>query len=208
MAANSETKRRRGSAATKAAILDAAKLAFTQESYEAVGLRAIAARAGVDASLVNRYFGTKQALFAEVMDGSIDIGPYLNGDRATFGWRIAHGMVTTRVAPGSFRPLLVMIRSAPNAEAGGILRAHLNDDLAVPLAAWLGGHNAQERAGLILAQLAGFFFMRTVIGLDQLEQANEESLVSELAAAVQLYVDGDTNGVRLGDSPATAAAQG
>src|SRR5277367_2716998 len=59
--------RRRGAAATRQAILDSARDAFARAGYDGAGVREIAAGAGVTAMLVNRYFGSKEGLFTEVV---------------------------------------------------------------------------------------------------------------------------------------------
>ena len=61
-------RRRRDAAATRQAILDAAFAAFTRFGYDGVGVRDIAQSAGVTAMLINRYFGSKEQLFAEAVD--------------------------------------------------------------------------------------------------------------------------------------------
>src|SRR5438034_10393490 len=60
--------RRRNAVATRQAILDSARVAFTRSGYDGVGVREIAQAAGVTAMLVNRYFGSKQQLFEEVVE--------------------------------------------------------------------------------------------------------------------------------------------
>ena len=60
-------RRRRDAAATREAILEAATRRFATQGYERAGVREIAADAGVTAALVNRYFGSKEGLFAEVI---------------------------------------------------------------------------------------------------------------------------------------------
>jgi AcrR family transcriptional regulator len=59
--------RPRNAAITRAAILASARRAFVRAGYDGVGVREIAAGAGVTAMLVNRYFGSKEKLFAEVV---------------------------------------------------------------------------------------------------------------------------------------------
>src|SRR5262249_33807030 len=59
--------RRRNAAATREAILISARRAFAQSGYDGVGVRETARGAGVTAMLVNRYFGSKEGLFAEVV---------------------------------------------------------------------------------------------------------------------------------------------
>ncbi|MCC2628726.1 MAG: transcriptional regulator, partial [Thermomicrobiales bacterium] len=63
----------RNAKATRQAILEAAKICFMHDGYEQVGVREIAARAGVDPSLVNRYFGSKEGLFSEAVASKFDL---------------------------------------------------------------------------------------------------------------------------------------
>ncbi|MFG2723072.1 TetR family transcriptional regulator [Streptomyces sp. NPDC048416] len=55
---------RRTSLATKDAILVAARERFAADGYERATIRAIARDAGIDPSMVMRYFGNKEGLFA------------------------------------------------------------------------------------------------------------------------------------------------
>src|ERR1022692_4880782 len=56
------------SAPARRAILAAARARFAAEGYESATVRAIAADAGIDASMVMRYFGSKEGLFAAAAD--------------------------------------------------------------------------------------------------------------------------------------------
>jgi AcrR family transcriptional regulator len=57
----------RGREATTAAILDAAEELFAAHGFDAVTVRAIAARAGVSHALVHRYLGSKGEVFRAVL---------------------------------------------------------------------------------------------------------------------------------------------
>jgi AcrR family transcriptional regulator len=70
--------RPRNASQTRAYILSAARRRFGAEGYERTTLRAVAGDVGVDAALVIRYFGSKQDLFAEAADFSIDL-PDMSG---------------------------------------------------------------------------------------------------------------------------------
>src|SRR5216683_5162016 len=59
--------RRRNAAETKQAILLSARAAFARCGYDGVGVREIAKAVGVTGILVNRYFGSKEQLFSEVI---------------------------------------------------------------------------------------------------------------------------------------------
>jgi AcrR family transcriptional regulator len=59
--------RKRNATATREAILASARKVFARSGYDGAGVREIAAGAGVTAMLVNRYFGSKERLFAEAI---------------------------------------------------------------------------------------------------------------------------------------------
>src|SRR6202000_3185956 len=82
-----ETPRRRGRRAggedTRAALLAAAREVFGEQGYQGATVRAIAARAGVDAAMVNHWFGGKQGLFSAILELPFD--PSILIDRVTAG---------------------------------------------------------------------------------------------------------------------------
>ena len=86
-------RRRRDAAATREAILEAATRRFATQGYERAGVREIAADAGVTAALVNRYFGSKEGLFAEVIRRALDMGHLLQGQRGDLADHLARLMV-------------------------------------------------------------------------------------------------------------------
>lgn len=182
------SQRPRNAAATRAAILGAARVAFTHAGYADAGVREIAAAAGVNAALVIRYFGSKEGLFAASVAEGFEIGDLLAGDRATFGERLAWYLF--RKEPGGgFDPLL-MLRSASNAQAAPLLCTALDTQFVRPLAAWLGGDDAAARAGLIAAYLTGLSVLRGVLRAEALVTVEGETFVALVAPVLQAYVDG------------------
>src|SRR5882757_10564279 len=71
--------RTRNAAATREAILTSARQAFARAGYDGAGVREIAAGAGVTAMLVNRYFGSKEGLFEEVIEQTMISGSVIAG---------------------------------------------------------------------------------------------------------------------------------
>src|SRR3712207_4692738 len=61
--------RRRDKAATKQALLDAAVEEFARRGYDAATTREVAAAAGVNEGLIQRYFGGKQGLLLAIVQG-------------------------------------------------------------------------------------------------------------------------------------------
>src|ERR1700722_307348 len=112
-------KRRRNAAATRSAIFEAATRRFAYQGYEHSGVREIAADAGVDAAMVNRYFGSKEGLFTEVVEHALDCRYLVDGDRATLADRLARKMVYGREGTADEKPipLLLMLHSAAEPRA-------------------------------------------------------------------------------------------
>src|SRR5258708_17081075 len=117
--------RRRDAAATRAAILNSARQAFARAGYEGVGVREIAEGAGVTAMLVNRYFGSKEQLFAEVVADIIARAMILTQSTLqspTAGNEIAAALVGLTTAGGApldgFNILLYSASSPRAAEIG------------------------------------------------------------------------------------------
>ena len=185
------SRRRGGAAATRAAMLEAARALFTDDGYDHVGVRDVAAAVGVDAALVIRYFGSKERLFAEAVAQGFDPGAYLEGERSGLGERLARSVLQKEKDQGGYDPLLALLRSAPNERAAALLREGLDEQFVRPLARWLGGEGAEERAGLIAANLFGLAFMRVVVKSGPLATEDPERLVALVAPVLQSYVDGE-----------------
>jgi len=197
MAMTSVPKRRRNAAATREAILQSALVAFSRAGYDGAGLREIAQEAGVTAILVNRYFGSKDGLFAAVVETTFADHRLWAGDIATLGKRIAHHLVVkTGKETRSVDPFRLILRSAPNTRAAAILRKSIEKHFERPLANFLLGDEIGTRAALFLSVIAGFRLMRTIIGTRGLAEANETALSGRLAALLQLLIDDVKNGER------------
>ncbi len=184
------SRRRGGAAATRAAMLEAARALFTRDGYDHVGVRDVASVVGVDAALVIRYFGSKERLFAEAVAQGFDPSGYLVGERSGLGECLARSVLQKKDDGGGYDPLLTLLRSAPNERAAALLREGLDEQFVYPLARWLGGERASERAGLIAATLFGLAFMRAVVRSAPLATGEVEDLVALVAPVLQSYVDG------------------
>ena len=183
-------KKKRDAATTRAAILKAARQAFSSHGYDRVGVRDIAAKAGVTAALVNRYFGSKKQLFAEAVLEAKGVGELLLGDRRTAGARLA-AMMLDKDPHGKDGgdPLIAILRSAPDPEAAGIVREWLQKVMVGPIAKWLGGPQAETRASVMVSTLLGFIILRQAIALPGLSASRGDALREMMSAALQSQID-------------------
>lgn len=181
--------RPRNAAATRAAILDAASARFLAESYDQVGMRDIARDVGVDPALISRYFGSKEDLFASVIDGCGSGSELMEGDRATFGERIAHDVIYGPRTEFKMRWLLLMLRSIASPKAAEIIQRQSNARFIEPFTEWLGGEDAAIKARLAAGLIMGLTVSRDISGGFNLTPEQCVRLQKRLAATLQDFVD-------------------
>jgi AcrR family transcriptional regulator len=183
-------RRRRDAAATREAILAAATRRFATFGYERAGVREIAADAGVTAALVNRYFGSKQGLFAQVIKRALDMRHWLSGRRANLADHLAGVMVYGQEGSGdrAHTPLLLLLHSAAEPGALGLFRRDLDRNVLPLLAEQLGGEDAAVRAVMVMAQLTGFAIMHQVLRPKAFANARGEELVTLLSGALAVCI--------------------
>lgn len=186
---NKQTQKR---AATRAAILNAARASFMAEGYDQVGVREIAARAGIDPALIIRYFGSKEGLFAEAVSAKFDLSALIAGDLNTLGARLAAYILAKKSADEPYDPLPALLRSASSEVAGRMLRDALRKGFTRPLAARLEGPDAVARAELAGAMLLGLLVHGTVVGSDS--GASKACLLALAAPVLQAVIDGTDTG--------------
>ncbi|MFE4450661.1 TetR/AcrR family transcriptional regulator [Streptomyces sp. NPDC056796] len=174
--------RRRDGAATREAILAAAVVEFTEHGYARAGVRQIAERAGVTAMMINRYFGSKERLFAQAVDRAFEPPTVVGDEGRGLSQALAHTLAE-RTAPGADRldPFLLLLRSVQDPEAVEALRAGIEAHVGARLAGLLEGPEAEVRAQLGLALVAGTWLLRTVVGTSALAEADNEGLADLLA---------------------------
>jgi AcrR family transcriptional regulator len=187
--------RPRNAAATRDAILRSARAAFARSGYDGVGVREIAQGAGVTAMLINRYFGSKAELFAEVVADTMADPVVLSAENLNSP-DLAGALATALVqltTPGA-TPLdgfLILFHSASSPLAAEIGRVGIESHHHRALTAALTGDLAAERAALVLSLVAGLQVMRQMIGLTALTQTDPKVLADLLKPLIQTLAEGN-----------------
>jgi AcrR family transcriptional regulator len=173
---------------TRRTILDAARSAFAARGYEQTTIRAVAAEAGIDASMVMRYFGSKAGLFAAA--ATIDLDP---PDLPTASPR-RRGEVLVRHFVSQWEcnliedMLVFLLRTAvTNESVAAQVQATFDRMIVAPLVA-LGYPDAERRAALIGSQLMGLALCRYILRLEPLASLSNEEVVAGIAPTVQRYL--------------------
>ena len=186
------TSRRRDAEATRAAILAAAKTHFARSGYEGAYLRDIAVDAGVDAAMINRYFGGKEGLFAEVLRRAIrtDKLALFEGDRSSVGRELARVLATQSAHHNEDRlhAFQFLLRAATSPTTAPMLNEAVQERFMGPIREWLGGENAQVRSRLISAFFIGLLVER-LIRDEPLPDGEREAFIARLAPILQNLVN-------------------
>ncbi len=186
--------RRRGGVDTRDALLAAARDEFAERGFEGATVRRIAERAGVDAAMVNHWFGGKERLFTASLEIPIDpeaiFDEVFPGDPEELGARIVAMFVQVWDATGG-GAMTTLIRSvAGHEEAAAMMRDFITRMIVGRVVAAVSPDRPELRAALCGSQLIGFGVVRYVLALEPLASADVDTVVSTLAPTLQRYLTG------------------
>jgi AcrR family transcriptional regulator len=186
--------RRPGPTTTREAIADAARRQFAELGYDRATLRGIAGEAGVDAALVVRFYGSKDALFREVMALPPAVAEAMaglaDGPAATVGRRLAEVIVGMLENPRSRPIVLGRIRSASShPEAAALVRETVTRDIGRLVAA-VTDDEPETRAVLVGSQIVGLALGRYVVRVEPLASLPAADVIDYIAPVFQHYLVG------------------
>jgi len=176
---------RRSSAETKSVILAAAKQRFAESGYERATIRAIAADANIDPSMVMRYFGNKDQLFASAADFDLQLPDFASTKRDEMGAQLVTYFMDRWERDEA---LVVLLRSSTtNAEAAQRMQEIFAGQL-LPAIAKVNADDAPRRAGLIATQVLGLALCRYVLRLPPVVAMSRDEGVEWLGPTIQRYL--------------------
>jgi AcrR family transcriptional regulator len=180
-------RRPRNALATRQAILDAAVAAFCRLGYDGAGVREIAADAGVTAMLVNRYFGSKEGLFEEVVEVVLGPPSVVAEQPEDLVRRTVESLVARSAPEAEFMdPFQLTLLSAHNPRAAEIVREAMLRHVVARLSRLLPGELAQERGEILLSLVMGVWMMRKVIATPGLVAIEPRTLQAYLEAMLNV----------------------
>ncbi|GAA1808401.1 TetR/AcrR family transcriptional regulator [Nocardioides hankookensis] len=181
------TSRPRNAEATRLDLLRVARRRFTVLGYERTTTRDIAADAGVNVALISRYFGSKEGLFAAVIEDSAELmEPWQPGSIDDLAVALADSL-----RPDAWpefdhvNPMVLLLRDIDDDRVGALRRQALSSAIDA-FAGLIGGDDtARLRADLVFALLAGVFQLRGVLPDEPLATAEPDVLAREIIGVVQ-----------------------
>lgn len=191
--------RPRRSDATRAAILAAARERFAVDGYERATVRSVAAQAGIDPSMVMRYFGSKEGLFAAAVDVDLHIPEPGEIPRERLGEVLVQHFLDLWEQD---TVLVTLLRVGVTHPAGAERMREVFRRQLVPAAERFGRDpaDAPRRAMLVASQVLGMALLRYVLRFGPAAEMPREDVVAWLAPTVERYITApDARGV--GDAP-------
>jgi AcrR family transcriptional regulator len=173
---------------TRRTILEAARATFATRGYDQTTIRAVAAQAGIDASMVMRYFGSKAGLFTAA--ATVDLHPpdLTSVSKRARGELLARHLIERWELSPSDDSLVILLRTAvTHDEVAEQLQNTFNTMIAEPIAA-LGDPQAPRRSALIASQLLGIALCRHILKLQPLASLPVDEVVASVAPTVQRYL--------------------
>jgi len=176
----------RSSEHTKAAILAAARERFGADGFHGATIRAIAADARIDPSMVMRYFGSKDQLFAAAALYDLQFPDVTALDRAQLGAGLVSHFFDRWEGDDALKVLLRS--SATNQDAARRMHQIFAEQLQ-PLVATITADSPGVRAGLIATQILGLALCRYVLRLPPIATFTRDDIVSLIGPTIQRYLD-------------------
>lgn len=179
------------------AILAAARRQFSDQGFDRTTIRAVAAAASIDPSMVMRYFGNKDGLFAAAIEIDLRLPDFAHVPVPELGAAVARHFLSRWEAPDSAAQLRVLLASSLTTEVAAQKMAAIFAGQLLPVVSAFGASPAEasHRAGLVATQVLGFALCRYVIRLPPIVEMTHDEAVVWLAPVIASYIIGQAPAV-------------
>lgn len=177
---------------TRSAILSAARKRFAAEGFERTTIRAVAADAGIDASMVMRYYGSKDGLFSAATDVQLHLPDLAEVAREALGKALIRHWVELWESGDSSQVMIVLLRSAiTNEDAAQQLRTIFTAQVMQAVGSVVDDPaEAATRAGLVSSQMLGLALTRYILQLPPVVEMDPDTIIAGVAPTIQRYLTG------------------
>jgi AcrR family transcriptional regulator len=187
-----QSNRPRRSDSTRAAILKAARERFASDGYDRATIRSIAADARIDPSMVMRYFGSKERLFAIAANFDLNLPDMSKLSRSDLGNRLVRHFLERWEGNRTDDTLQVLLRSAlTNEFAADRMRTIFSNQIVPAFATIFPIEEAKLRGSLVASQILGLALGRYILRFAPIATMDHQTLISVLAPTIQRYLTED-----------------
>lgn len=180
---------------TRRRILEAARRQFAADGYERTTIRTVAAEADIDPSMVMRYFGSKEGLYAAAASFELTLPDLTAVPARQRGRALAQHFLALWGDGGG---LAILLRTAATNEGAAERIRRVFREQVVPAIAAVAPDAPVARAALISSQFLGVAYTRFIVGIPELAKLDEKLLVAALSRTIQRYLDGPLDGASAG----------
>jgi AcrR family transcriptional regulator len=164
---------------------------FAESGFDSVSVRAIAARAGVNAAMINHYFGGKAGLFREVVAMPVDparvVAEVVQGPPEELGRRLVLAVLSVWEDPDTRAAMLALYRRGITDPARmRPIREYLAGAILTGLAR--SGDQGRRDAALLVSHVLGLVMGRYVLELPELCDPSVEELADRVGPVLQQYI--------------------
>ncbi|MEU7633648.1 TetR family transcriptional regulator [Nocardia sp. NPDC049220] len=193
----SRSGRRPGQSGAREAILAAARTRFADVGLDKTSVRAIATDAGVDPALVHHYFGTKQQLFAAVVELPVDPEATLRIIESAPLDHVGENIISAVSAvwdspagPGVVAVVRSILTGSDNPALAKkflleVVLERVRQRIATP------DDDGRTRVALVASQMIGVLVARKIVGVEPLASMPAAELVAAVGPTLQRYLTGD-----------------
>ncbi|MFI5592099.1 TetR/AcrR family transcriptional regulator [Amycolatopsis sp. NPDC051758] len=179
--------RRRDAAATREALLAAARTLLAEHGVEGTSTRDVAAAAGVNQALVYRYFGSKEKLFAEAAGRGLEAADSMTVETPLAN--LPRALLDRALDVGADHPshLSGLVTAANDDMIRAVVRERIERAFDEQLAPRLTGADRELRAELLAAVITGIAVLRGKVGTRALTAADRDTIgeyVDRIAAVL------------------------
>ena len=161
---------------------------FGAQGYDLTTLRQVAADVGVDAAMVNRYFGSKEALFAEAVDFDLHLPDLRGVDPDDLVGTLMRRFFAVWEDDGTF---IALLRAATtNAAALAAVHALFAEQIG-PALGVVAPDRPEQRAALFASRVVGLALVRYVLRLAPLARMSHEEITAQVGPTLRRYLTGD-----------------
>ncbi|SON63460.1 HTH-type transcriptional repressor [Mycobacterium simulans] len=189
-----------GSSDSRERILASARELFAHNGIDRTSIRAVAAKAGVDAALVHHYFGTKQQLFAAAIHLPIDPMEVITPMRETpveeLGYKLPSLLLPlwdSELGAG----LIATLRSLISGSEVSLARSFLQEVISVEVGSRVDTPpgSGKIRTQFVASQLMGVVMARYIVKIEPFASLPSEQIAQTIAPNLQRYLTGDLPGL-------------
>lgn len=179
---------KRTSVGTRLVIRAAARERFARDGYDRTTIRAVAGDAGIDPSMVMRYFGSKEGLFADAVDLDLRLPDLSAAPRPALGGLLA-GHFVDRWEEGDELLMILLRTAATNPVAAERVRSIFTEQLVAAVTQLTGdAAEASRRAGLVATQVLGLALCRYTLALPPVVAMTRDEVVDWVGPTLQRYL--------------------